>query len=92
MSVVKIMLELGPPTQCGPSSSIRKNELGDKPTIEQQVRDMLQLIESDYESSIEWRALRGLYAKLMSMKQSDRVKNLRKMIKPVLHKYGHLVD
>lgn len=57
--------------------------------IEDEVRDSLELIESGYESSIEWKAIQGLYKQLTQMKQTPRVTNLRDMIRPVLSKYGY---
>lgn len=57
--------------------------------IEDEIRDSLELIESGHDSTIEWRAIRGLYAQLKQMKQTPRVQNLRSMIKPVLSKFGY---
>jgi len=41
---------------------------------------------------VEWKSLQGFYKQLASMKQTPRVQNLRKMIKPVLSKYGYHVE
>lgn len=60
--------------------------------IEDEVRDSLELIDSGHDSSIEWRAIQGLYKQLTEMKQTSRVKNLRDMIRPVLSKYGYHVE
>lgn len=60
--------------------------------IEDEIRDSLELIESGYESNVEWKAIKGLYTQLTQMKQTERVRNLRSMIKPVLSKYGYHVE
>ena len=58
-------------------------------SIEDEVRDSIALVESDRDSSIEWKALRQLACKLEKAKQTPRVINLRKMLQPVLSKYGY---
>lgn len=57
--------------------------------IEDQVRESLELIESGHDSSVEFRAINGLYDQLCEMKQNKRIQNLRDMIRPVLSKYGY---
>jgi hypothetical protein len=82
MSKIKLLLEVGIPTEprkpvCEPMS------------IEDEIRDSIQLINSYQDSSIEWRALRGLYDRLCKMPSNPRIQNLKQMIKPVLAKYGY---
>lgn len=82
---IQIMLDAGVPQELTPE----KAEVCPKRPIEDEVRDSLELIESDRESSIEFRAIRGLYSQLTKMKQTARVRNLRDMLRPVLAKYGY---
>jgi len=71
----------------------RKPHKGCEPIgVEEEVRTMLDLVESGHDSAVEWRALRGFYQNLCKMKQNPRVRNLREMIKPVLSKYGYHVE
>jgi len=58
-------------------------------SIEDEIRESIQLVNSYHDSSIEWRALRGLYDRLCRMPQNPRIQNLKKMLKPVLAKYGY---
>jgi hypothetical protein len=60
-----------------------------KPTVEEQVRSMIDLVQSDRDSSTEWRALRSFYSDLHKMKRTARIENLIKLIKPVLATYGY---
>lgn len=85
---IKLMLDLGVPAE----SRKAEEPTVPKRSIEDEVRDSLELIESDRQSSIEWRAIKGLYQQLCKMKQTERVQNLRNMIKPVLSKYGYHVE
>ena len=90
MSVTKlqILIDTGTPRE------LRKPEpeVCPRRPIEDQVRESLELIESGHESSIEWRAIQGLYEQLTKMKQTPRIRNLRDMIRPVLSKYGYHKD
>lgn len=85
---ITIMIEAGTP---GKEAALTKPEPKGK-SIEEEVRESIELIDSGRASSVEWRALRGLYDSLVKMKQTDRIKNLRKMIKPVLSKYGYHME
>ncbi len=90
MSKITLVLDLGTP-EIGKTK--RPLTAGKSAcTIEEQVREMIECIESDEDSNVEWRALKGLYADLVKMKQTDRIKRLRKTIKPVLSKYGIHVE
>lgn len=84
---VLIKLAIPNPGTCAPNPG---KEVGT--SIEEDVRKMLELIDSYHESAIEWRAIRRFYTDLCRAKQSPRVKNLRKMIRPVLAKYGYHVE
>lgn len=56
--------------------------------IEDKVRDALELIESGHESHQEWIMINKLYKALCEKKPNKRINNLKKMIEPVLAKYG----
>lgn len=60
--------------------------------LEDEIHQMLEKIDSHHESNVEWRAIKRFYTDLCKAKQTDRVKNLRKMIRPVLAKYGFHVE
>lgn len=81
---LNIMLEMGPPEgECNyPSPE-------NKPSVEDQVRDAIDLIESGHDSYVEWKMLNRLMSDLRGMsKKNQRVQNLIDMIDPVLNKYG----
>lgn len=56
-------------------------------SLESRVRDMIDCIESGYNSSVEWIALNKFYDSIKDRKDS-RARNLLEMIKPVMSKYG----
>lgn len=58
-------------------------------SIEDKVRDALDCIDSGYDSRVEWLMINKLYSELQKRKQTPRVQNLRKMIEPVLAKFGY---
>jgi hypothetical protein len=63
-----------------------------KLSVEQQVRDAIELIESGYDSIIEWKMIKRIYEDLMKRGPSrwnTRHRNLIKMIEPTLSKYGY---
>jgi hypothetical protein len=84
---VQLMLDLPPPKP----DQIRK-PVAQQCSIEDDIRTLIEMIDSDYESNVEWKALNGFYQQLASMKKTPRVENLKKMIKPVLSKYGFHVE
>lgn len=57
-------------------------------SIEEQVRECIECIESGHESKVEWKLLNRTYAKLLKLKKTPRVRNLIKMIEPLLAKHG----
>lgn len=63
----------------------------DCPSLEEEIRSALQLVESGHDSNVEWRMLKKFYIMLRKAKQTPRVKNLREMIEPALNKYGYPV-
>lgn len=80
----RVMIEIGMP---GPAS-------GPPPapslSVEDQVRDALECIESGYKSDVEWTMVNKLYRALKAKpKLSPRAENLMKMIEPVLAKFGY---
>lgn len=82
---LQIMLDMGTPKE------LRKPEpeVCPKRSIEDEIRESLELIDSGHDSAIEFRAIRGLYKQLTEMRQTPRIVNLRDMIRPVLSKYGY---
>lgn len=80
----RILLEIGMPEQ--PS-----HERQEAPclSIEDRVRDALDMIDSGHESSVEWLMINKLHKALRERKQTPRVRNLLKMIEPVMAKYGY---
>lgn len=88
----RVIIELGMPTE-----HRKERHATPRLSVEDKVREALDLIESGHESSIEWRMISRLYRDLKAMsggkRKSPRVRNLIKMIEPVLAKYGyHGVD
>lgn len=84
---IQLMLDLPPPKP----AQIRRPE-AKQCGIEDEIRSLVQMVESDRESNVEWKALQGFYRQLTQLKQTSKVKNLRGMIKPVLSKYGFHVE
>lgn len=60
-----------------------------EPTIEEKVRDAIELIDSDHESREEWSLLNRLQGALKKLEpKTERIVNLIETIAPVLAKYG----
>lgn len=57
-------------------------------SIEEDVKEAIECIESGHDSVVEWKMINKLYKELRTMKKSTRVKNLIDMIEPVMSKYG----
>lgn len=85
---LQVLIDLGAPKELTKSHE----DACERRPIEDEVRDSLELIESGHDSSIEFKAIKGLYTQLTKLKQTSRVRNLRDMIKPVLSKYGYHVE
>lgn len=61
-----------------------------KLSIEDQVHDALELINSGLDSQVDWIMINRLYQVLCEIKKkTPRVTNLLNMIEPVLSKYGY---
>jgi 16S rRNA A1518/A1519 N6-dimethyltransferase RsmA/KsgA/DIM1 with predicted DNA glycosylase/AP lyase activity len=58
-----------------------------RPTVEAKVRSLVEDIENG--DMVNWKLLCKFYKCLCSTKQTPKVKSLRKMISPILHKYGY---
>lgn len=84
---VQLLLDMDPPQPAPPEAP----RLQPPPpvSIEDQVRDALDCIDSGHNSNVEWILINRLYKELQEMKQTPRVQNLCKMIEPVLAKYGY---
>lgn len=80
---IKMMLELDPPS----SEKTKQSVVDEGPTVEEQVRQAIEMIDSGHDSYVEWKLLNKLAKELRSRKDA-RSKNLMEMIDPVLQKYG----
>jgi hypothetical protein len=61
-----------------------------KPGIEDSVREAIECIDSGHDSNVEWSLINRVYKDLCKLKKpSPRAENLKKMIEPVLSKYGY---
>lgn len=81
---LQIMLAMEPPSKKMTEGCACKDDL---PSVEDEVREALELIESGHDSHIEWKLLNKLARELRPRKDA-RSKNLMEMIDPVLQKYG----
>lgn len=79
---IKLMVDMGPPQEKYPV------EAEDQKTVEEEVRECIECIESGFDSHVEWKTLNGLYRELRKLPKSPRVTNLIDMIEPVMSKYG----
>lgn len=78
----KILIKLEMP-------SGEKAEKKEQKSIEEKVRETIELVDSQYCSETEFIMLKGFLRDLYKMKKTPRVKNLIEMIEPVLQKYGY---
>lgn len=84
---MKILIALGMPEPQAESPA--KPKPAERLSIEDQVRDAIECVESGYRSDVEWVLLNKLYKDLRGRKQTPRIRNLLKMIQPVLSKFGY---
>lgn len=77
---IKIMLDMPPP-------ETDKTKRGEESSIEDDVREAIEKIDSGHDSYVEWKLLNKLAKELRSRKDA-RSKSLMEMIDPVLQKYG----
>lgn len=82
---IKLLLQLEPPKQ--EKTKIHREIEESKPSIEEEVRNAIELIDSGHDSYVEWKMLNKLARELQGRKDK-RSKDLMKMIDPVLSKYG----
>lgn len=59
-----------------------------KSSIEDEVRQAIDCIESGHDSVVEWKMINKLHKELKNMKKTPRIQNLLGMIEPVMSKYG----
>ena len=81
--MIHILLDAPPPPQ---------NNQPQKPphSVEDEVREALDCIESGYRSDVEWIMLSKLYKELLnSPKRTPRMESLIEMMKPTMSKYGY---
>jgi Ca2+-binding EF-hand superfamily protein len=79
---IQIMLQTEPPAP-SKNKSIEKSDT----SIEEEVRQAIEMIDSGHDSYVEWKLLNKLARELRPRKDA-RSKNLMEMIDPVLQKYG----
>lgn len=61
-------------------------------SLEETVREMIEKVDSYEDSAVEWKALKRFYSDLCKCGDNPRAQSLRKMIRPVLAKYGFFVE
>lgn len=81
---IQVMLAMEPPSkektaECGCED--------DRTSVEEEVKQAIDLIESGHDSYTEWKLLNKLAKELRNRKDA-RSKNLMEMIDPILQKYG----
>lgn len=81
---LQIMLAMEPPSKEKTQGCACKDDI---PSVEDEVRQAIELIDSGHDSHIEWKLLNKLAKELRSRKDA-RSRNLMEMIDPVLQKYG----
>lgn len=86
MTSIKLLLDIVPEKKPEPE---KKSDVPIKESIEDQVHNMLELIDSSHDSHVEWLTINRLYESLKKCKQTPRVDNLIKLIEPRLAKYGY---
>ncbi len=57
--------------------------------LEDRIRDMVQLVDNNVYTGVEFATLCRLYEALCAGKQTERVSNLKEMIRPVLARKGY---
>lgn len=80
---VKLLIDIQPPAPGKNSYPIPDREK----SVEEEVRNAIDCIESGHDSHVEWRLLNKLYNELKGRKDK-RAKQLMGMIEPTLAKYG----
>lgn len=58
-------------------------------SVEDSIREVLDCIDSGYDSDVEWIMIRRFYDAICQMRETPRIYNLKQMIEPVLAKYGY---
>lgn len=88
---IKLMLELPMPSAKPPQPPQPPQKKPEpRESIEDKVREALECIDSGYESAVEWSMINRIYSDLCKLKKpSPRATNLKKLIEPVLSKYGY---
>ena len=82
--MIKVLVQMDSP----PSPEATKQTCPPR-SIEERVRDLLEIADSGKDSSLEWNILRRLYRDLQKRKGNSRVDNLIQMLEPVMHKFGY---
>lgn len=86
MSKTRILVEVGVPTP----GQYAENAPTIRKSVEDKVREAIELVETGYCSDIEWIMLNKLYKQICECKQpNNRMLNIKQMIEPLLAKYGY---
>ena len=85
--MIKVLVEIGMPEP--DAASCAAPQAAPQQTIEERVRNALDLIESGYCSHTEWLMINRLYKGLQERKGNPRAEALMRMIEPTLAKYGY---
>lgn len=91
--MISVMLNIQIPDKKTTTESVEKQKIQPtklKKSVEDTVNELLECIDSDYASHVEWLTIRKLYSQLRSLKKpSERALNVMRKIEPVLNKYGY---
>jgi hypothetical protein len=87
---MKLLINLSIPEPQPQQPAEPQNPQEQKCSLEDNVRELLDLIESGHESIVEWRVINRLYSDLQSpkYKNNPKAQNIREMIEPILAKNG----
>lgn len=88
---IKLSISLQMPSASSlPDSGTQKHEECHKTPIEDKIKECLENIISDRDSHQDWILVNKVYKSLCSKKKlSSRGRNLKKMIEPILAKFGY---
>ena len=83
---ISLLLQTQPPEKSAP-------EYADcKPTLEQKVKDAILIVDSHHDCPSEWDYIQRVWDKLVTLKETPRIRNILDMIHPVMAKYGRVEE